>query len=82
MPDMDDDILGVMGCRTQVAPAPSDVTVSVELVMGGAVGGPLVFLNRTYAEPSIDFLAGNGKKGGRIAIEAVPPPDCKPAGKP
>ncbi len=82
MPDMDDDILGVMGCRSQVAPAPTDATVNVEVVMGGAVGGPLVFLNRTYVEQSIDYLAGNGKKGGRIAIESVPPPACTTAKAP
>ncbi len=82
LPDTDDDILGVMGCRNQVAPVSTKATVSVEVVTGGAVGGPLVFLNRTYVEDSKDYLAGNGKKGGRIAIEAVPPPGCKQAGMP
>lgn len=77
-PGETDDILGLMACRTTVeAAAPADATVSLELVFQGEAADPFVYVTRTYLDESPDYLAGNGKKGGRIAIESIPPPSCK-----
>jgi hypothetical protein len=81
-PDETDDILDLMACRGTVALALSAVTASVELVFHAGAPDPFVYLKRTYAEKSNDYLSGNGKTGGFISIESVPPPTCTPAAAP
>ncbi|MFO1171669.1 MAG: hypothetical protein U1E49_11940 [Hyphomicrobiaceae bacterium] len=76
-PDETDDILGLMACRTTVEPAQAEAKVSLELSFQGETGDPFVYVKRTYLEESSDYLSGNGKKGGFISIESVPPPSCK-----
>ncbi|MBI1385797.1 MAG: hypothetical protein GC150_12885 [Rhizobiales bacterium] len=72
-----DDILGLLACQPTVALAPAEVTLSVEVLIGGAVAEPFVFLKRTYVESSEGYLDGSGQTGGRIAIETTSPPTCR-----
>lgn len=81
-PGETDDILGLLACRTTVEAAPADATVSLELAFQGEAADPFVYVTRTYLDESPDYLAGNGTKGGRIAIEFIPPPSCKRAVSP